>query len=93
MQDIAAIVGRGGALGGDGVEEGYDGGTLFAGGSEEEDTGDAVGIEDGGADASCGVEGFEDVFVRIVSQMIRGELMGVTIYCPCDTVLYTNHVT
>lgn len=63
MQDIAAAVGRSGALGGSGVEAGHGEGALFAGGSEEEDTGDAVGVEECGSDASCGVEDFEDIFV------------------------------
>jgi len=58
MQDIAAAIGRGGAVGGHGVEEGRVGGTVFAGGSEEEDTGDAVGVEECGEDASRGVRGF-----------------------------------
>jgi len=63
MQDIAAAVGRSGALGGSGVEAGRGEGTLFAGGSEEEDTGDAVGVGECGADASCGVEDFENALV------------------------------
>lgn len=56
MQDIAAAVGRSGALGGSGVEAGRGEGTLFAGGSEEEDTGHAdVGSEGCGGEPSCGV--------------------------------------
>ena len=59
MQNIPAAIGRSGALGGVVVEEDYrKGKQLFAGGSEEEDTGDAAWFEECecGRGSSCGVE-------------------------------------